>query len=163
MNIIKSFANQVMELRAKKVEIELDVNKALSVKESAEKDAELALQNVETIKKDVRELDNVLSNLTSNSSSIADSCKDISIEYLEAIRNAASIMNDYISSITQLHSKVEEVRKEIEQVQKDQESVWENIKNETIKLTVMKADLDVYKKRLERVRDVIAPKMQIII
>lgn len=163
MNPIKSFANQVLELRAKKVEIELDINKALSAKELAERDAELALQNVKQIKKDITELDNVLSDILNNSSSLGDSCKVITSDYLKTIRNAADITNNYITTISQLQNRVVEAKNEFELVKKEQECAWENIRNESSKLSVLKDDLDIYKKRLEKLRDEVAPNVNIIV
>ncbi|MBT9168340.1 MAG: hypothetical protein DDT19_01685 [Syntrophomonadaceae bacterium] len=163
MNPIKSFANQVMELRAKKLEVELEVNKALSAKEIAQKDATQAIENVEAIRKDITELNDVLSSILDNCSSIKDNSKDIIIEYLETIRYAGDIVNSYITTISQLQNKVVEAKNEFEQVKKDQESAWENIRNEVIKSADLKKNLDIYKNRLEKIRDEVAPNVNILV
>ena len=163
MNPIKSLSTQIMELRSKKLDIELDINKALSAKEIAQKDAEQALENVEAIRKDIRELSDVLSSILSSSSSLGDVCKLIATEYLETIRDASSVMKDYSSMILDLRNEIVLAENELESVKKEQESVLENIKNENARLAVMKDDLDIYKKRLETIRDEVAPSMSVLV
>lgn len=163
MNPLKSFANQVMELRAKKVEIEVEINKALSAKEIAKKDAEQALQNVEAIKKDIGLLDKTLSDLINSSSSVGNSCKIVVSDYLKTIRESAAIAYGYIETLSQLQQKAIETKEGIEQIKKDQDSAWENIKNEEARLATLRDDLNIYKKRLEKLRDEVAPSVNIIV
>lgn len=140
----------IHEAEIKLRDVQLEINKFKSVRQVAEREVNELVSSIEGLNKRKKELDEIVSIPYADLAQFVKLASRVVSEATLSMNQALSISEGFNSLIGKLGERIEEQEKELDAVIKKKNDALKVISEENVRLGVVKADLDIYAKRLQR-------------
>lgn len=146
----KTASDAQLELK----DVQLEINRFKSVKENAQREVDELVSSIEDLRKRKKDLEEVISVPYTDLAQFVGTAGRIVNESILAMNASVEVAEGFSKLINKLSERIDIQHDELEQIENKKKEALALISAEEARLSKVKEDLDIYRKRLQKKIDV---------